>query len=77
MNVRKIIESYEHGKSPTATRPSPRTSAHRPRPRPRPRTPGSEPSPVTASQRPPRTQRPPNLKIVKEERPVAIVLKVR
>lgn len=77
MNVQKIIESYEQGKSATVTRPSPRTSAHRPRPRPRPRTPGSEPSPVTASQRPPRTQRPPNLKIVKEERPVAIVLKVR
>lgn len=74
MNVRRIIESYEQGKSATATRPSHRTSAHRPRPRPRPRT-GSEPSPVTASQRPARIQRPPNLKIVKEERPVAIVLK--
>ncbi|KAN0104019.1 hypothetical protein V8E52_011380 [Russula decolorans] len=77
MNVRKIVESYEQGRSATATRPSPRTSAHRTRPRPRPRTTGSEPSPVTASQRPPRTQRPPNLKIVKEERPVAMVLKER
>jgi len=77
MNVRKMIDSYEHGKSATATRPSPRNSAHRPRPRPRPRTLGTEPSAVTASQRPPRTQRPPNPKIVKEERPVAIVLKVR
>ena len=81
MNVRKIIDSYEHGRSATATRTSPRTSVHRPRPRPRPRTPGTEPIPVTASQRPPqrppRTLRPPNLKIVKEERPVAIVLKVR
>lgn len=76
MNVRKIIESYEEGRSATATRPSPRAGAHRPRPRPRPRTPGTEQSLVTVSQRPLRTQRPPYLKIVKEERPVTIVLKV-
>jgi len=76
MNVRSMIESYEQGRSSTTTRPSPRTSAHRARPRPRPRTPGTDPSLVTASQRSLRTQRPPNLKIVKEERPVTIVLKV-
>lgn len=74
MNVRKIIESYEQERSATVARPSPRTSAHRSRPRPRPRT---ESSPVAASHRHPRTQRLPNLKIVQEERPVTIVLKVR
>jgi hypothetical protein len=77
MNVRKMIDSYEQGRSTTVTRPSLRTSVHRTRPRPRPRTPGTESSPVTASQWSSRTLRPPNLKIVKEERPVAIVLKVR
>ena len=69
MNVRKIIESYEQEKSSTAARVSPRNGG-RPRPRPRPRNQGTEPSLV-------RTQRPPNLKIIKEERPVTIVLKVR
>lgn len=77
MNVRKIIESYEQERSSTATRVSPGTSAPRPRPRSRLRPPGTEPSLGAASQRSPRAQRPPNLKIVKEERPVTIVLKVR
>jgi hypothetical protein len=77
MNVRKIIESYEQERSSTTTRLSPRTGAPRSRPRSRLRPPGAEPSLGAANQRPPRTQRPPNLKIVKEERPVAIVLKVR
>jgi hypothetical protein len=76
MNVRKIIESYEQEKSSTAARFSPRTGG-RQRPRSRPRTQGTEPSIVSASQRSLRAQRPPNLKIIKEERPVTIVLKVR
>ena len=76
MNVRKMIESYEQERPPTTARFTPRAGA-RPRSRPRPRTQGTEPSFVVTSQRSLRTQRPPNLKLIKEERPVTLVLKVR
>ena len=72
MNVRKIIESYEQEKSSTVAR----TVTLRPRSRPRPRT-QPDASPGTPYQRSLRTQRQSNLKIVQEERPVTIVLKVR
>jgi len=77
MNVRKIIESYEQERSPATSQSPLRTATFRSRPRTRPRTQPSDASLVAAKQRSLRTQRSSSLKIVKEERPVTIVLKVR
>jgi hypothetical protein len=76
MNVRKMIESYEHVRSPTVAQPPPLSGPLRTRPRPRPRTQGTDGSLEATSQWPVRTQRPASPKIVKEGRPVTIVLKV-
>ena len=77
MNVRKIIESYEQERSSAASHSPLRTAVFRSRPRSRTRTQSSDASLVAAKQRSLRTQRPSSLKIVREERPVTIVLKVR
>lgn len=76
MNVRKIIESYEQDKPSAAPHPPPRIAAFRSRPRPRPRTQPADPSLLTPNQRSLRTPRPSSLKVVKEERPLTIILKV-
>ncbi|KAH9997169.1 hypothetical protein BJV74DRAFT_883497 [Russula compacta] len=74
MNVRKLIESYEQEKSSTAARPPTRTGSLRPYPRARLGTVGPGISLVPAKQRSLRMPRTSSLKIVKEERPVTIML---
>ena len=73
MNVRKIIESYEHELSPTPTSPPSHPGSLRPRPRPRPLASQNTSFLVTSNQRSIRPQRPPSLKIVKEEGPAAVL----
>ncbi|KAI0287288.1 hypothetical protein BC826DRAFT_55939 [Russula brevipes] len=75
MNVRKMIESFEQGRSPTVAQPPPLSGPLRTRPRPRQRTQGTNGPLEANSQWSVRTQRPPSPKIVKEDRPVTIVLK--
>lgn len=77
MNIRKLIESYEQERSSTAARPPTRAGSLRPYPRARPGTVGTGISLVPAKQRSLRIPRTSSLKIVKDERPVTIVLNVR
>jgi hypothetical protein len=76
MHVRKLIESYEQERTSTTSQPLPCTTTFRSRPRTRPRAQPADTSLMVASQRFLRMQRPSNLKIATEERPVTIVLKV-
>ncbi|KAI9454760.1 hypothetical protein BJY52DRAFT_1282986, partial [Lactarius psammicola] len=73
MNVRKIVESYEQELPPTPTPPPSRPGALRPRPRPRPLASHNTSFLVTGNQRSTRPQRPPSLKIVKEEGPAVVL----
>jgi hypothetical protein len=73
MNVRKIVESYEQDSSSTPTPPPSRPGSLRPRPRPRPLSLHNTSLLVAGNQRSTRPQRPPSLKIVKEEGPAAVL----
>ncbi|KAI0295918.1 hypothetical protein B0F90DRAFT_1127382 [Multifurca ochricompacta] len=75
MTVRKIVESYEQEINLTVAQPVSRPGALRPRPTSRSQV-AHCPQKAT-NQRSQRTQRPPSLRIVKEEWPMATVLKVR
>jgi hypothetical protein len=73
MNVRKIVESYEHESSSTPTSPPFHPGSLRPRPRTRPPASQNTSFLIASNQRSIRPQRPPSLKIVKEEGPAAVL----